>query len=61
MKPNLFTYSAACSQSGIHAILNATDVIEDWIAPFPYSAIEVHWLNQPPHEVQQHDVGHGQS
>ena len=41
MKPHLFTYSAACSQSGIHAILNATDAIEDWIAPFPHSAILV--------------------
>ena len=29
MKPYLFTYSAACSQSGVHAILNATDAIED--------------------------------
>ena len=41
MKPYLFTYSATCSQSGVHAILNATDAIEDWIAPFPYSAILV--------------------
>ena len=41
MKPYLFTYSAACSQAGVHAILNATNAIENWIAPFPHSAILV--------------------
>ena len=41
MKPYLFTYSAACSQEGVHAILNATVAIHNWVAPFPYSAILV--------------------
>ena len=41
MKPYLFTYSAACSQATVHAILNATNAIHNWIAPFPYSAILV--------------------
>ena len=41
MKPYLFTYSAACSQVGVHAILNATNAIQNWIAPFPHSAILV--------------------
>lgn len=39
MKPYLFTYSAACSQEGVHAILNATVPIHNWVAPFPYAAI----------------------
>lgn len=41
MKPYLFTYSAACSQAAVHTILNATNAIENWIAPFPHSAILV--------------------
>ena len=41
MKPYLFTYSAARSQEGVHAILNATAAIHNWVAPFPYSAILV--------------------
>ena len=41
MKSYLLTYSAACSQAGVHAVLNATNAIQNWIAPFPHSAILV--------------------
>ena len=41
MKPYLFTYSATCSQTGIHAMLNATDAIHNWVSAFPHSAILV--------------------
>ena len=49
MKPYFFAYSAACPQEVVHAILNATDVIEDWVAPFPNSAILV--SNRDPREL----------
>lgn len=41
MKAYLFTYSLVCPQTQVHAVLNNTDAIQDWIAPFPYSAILV--------------------
>ena len=39
MKSYLFTYSPVCPQARVHAVLNTTDAIRDWIAPFPYAAI----------------------
>lgn len=39
MRAYLFTYSSVCPQARVHAVLNTTDAIRDWIAPFPYSAI----------------------
>ena len=41
MKPYLFLFCATCSPRGVHAILNATDAIHNWVSPFPYSAILV--------------------
>ena len=41
MKPYLFTYSATCSQARVHAMLNATEAIKNWVAAFPHSAILV--------------------
>ena len=41
MKPYLFTYSATCSQTGVHAMLNATEAIHNWVSAFPHSAILV--------------------
>ena len=41
MEPCLFTYSATCSQTGVHAMLNATDAIHNWVSAFPHSAILV--------------------
>ena len=41
MKPYLFTFSATCLLTEVHAILNATDAIHNWVSPFPHSAILV--------------------
>lgn len=45
MKPYLFTFSATCSQTGVHAILNSTDAIHNWVSAFPHSAILVSKLD----------------
>lgn len=45
MKSYLFTYSQACTQTQAHAILDATQAIDTWIAPFPYAAILVSRLD----------------
>ena len=45
MKSYLFTYSQACTQARAHAILDATQAIDTWVAPFPYAAILVSRLN----------------
>ena len=39
MKAYLLTYSPVCPQAQVHTVLNTTDAIRDWIAPFPYAAI----------------------
>ncbi len=41
MNAYLFTYSSTCLQAQVHAVLNNTNAIETWIAPFPYAAILV--------------------
>ena len=41
MKAYLFTYSLTCPQAQVHAVLNNTNAIHTWIAPFPYAAILV--------------------
>ena len=45
MKSYLFTYSQACTQAQAHAVLNDTEGVQTWVAPFPYSAILVSRLN----------------
>ena len=45
MKAYLFAYSQAWTQAEVHAILNHTQAVETWIAPFPYAAILVSNLN----------------
>lgn len=45
MKSFLFTYSQACTQAYAHAILDATQAIETWVAPFPYAAILISRLD----------------
>lgn len=45
MKPYLFTYSATCSPNAVHAMLNATEAIHNWVAAFPHSAILVSGLD----------------
>ena len=45
MKSYLFTYSQACTQAYAHAILDATQAIDTWVAPFPYAAILVSRLD----------------
>ena len=45
MKSHLFTFSQACTQAHVHAVLNNTEGVQTWIAPFPYSAILVSKLN----------------
>ena len=45
MKSYLFTFSQACTQAQAHGILNNTEGVQTWIAPFPYSAILVSRLN----------------
>ena len=41
MKTYLFAYSQMCTQAQVHALLNDTNAIKTWIAPFPYAAILV--------------------
>ena len=41
MKSYLFAYSQVCPQERAHAVLNDTNGISSWVAPFPYSAIIV--------------------
>ncbi len=41
MKSYLLTYSPVCPQARVHAVLNTTNAIQNWIAPFPYAAILV--------------------
>ena len=41
MKSYLFTYSQACKKAHALAILNATQAIRTWVAPFPDAAILV--------------------
>ena len=45
MKSYLFTYSQACTQARAHAVLNDTQEVQTWVAPFPYAAILVSTLN----------------
>ena len=45
MKSYLFTYSQACTQAHAHAILDATQAIDTWVAPFPHAAILVSRLD----------------
>ena len=45
MKSYLFTYSQAYTQAYVHGILNATQAIDTWVAPFPYAAILVSRLD----------------
>ncbi len=45
MKAYLFAYSQGWTQARVHAILNSTDAIKTWVAPFPYAAILVSELN----------------
>ena len=45
MKAYLFTYSQACTQSQVHAVLNDSAGVETWVAPFPYAAILVSELS----------------
>ena len=45
MKSYLFTYSQACTQEYVQAVLNDTKGVQTWIAPFPYAAILVSNLN----------------
>ena len=39
MKAYLFAYSQAWTQAQVHAVLNDTNAIETWIAPFPSAAV----------------------
>ena len=41
MKAYLLTYSQLCSPARAYTVLNATNAIKTWIAPFPYAAILV--------------------
>lgn len=41
MKSYLFTFSQACTQTQAHDVLNNTEAVQTWIAPFPYAAILV--------------------
>ncbi len=45
MKPYLFAYSQACPQAHAHAVLNDSQGVDTWVAPFPYAAILVSRLN----------------
>ena len=45
MKAYLFTCSQTCTQAQIQAVLNATQAIETWVAPFPQVAILVSKLD----------------
>ena len=45
MKAYLFAYSQACIQARVHAMLNDTEAVKMWVAPFPYAAILVSDLN----------------
>ena len=45
MKSYLFTYSQACTQGQVHSVLNDTEGVQTWVAPFPYAAILVSTLN----------------
>ena len=45
MKSYLFTYSQLCTQEWAHTVLNDTEGVQTWVAPFPYSAILVSKLN----------------
>lgn len=45
MKSHLFTYSQARTQEHVHDVLNDTEGVQTWIAPFPYSAILVSKLS----------------
>lgn len=45
MKAHLFTYSQACTQSQVHAVLNDTAGVKTWVAPFPYAAILISELS----------------
>ena len=45
MKAYLFAYSQAWTQAQVHTILNHTQAVETWIAPFPYAAILISNLN----------------
>lgn len=49
MKAYLFTYSLTCPPAQVHTILNNTNAIHTWIAPFPYSAILI--SNLTPQEL----------
>ena len=45
MKSHLFTFSQLCTQKHVHEVLNHTEGVQTWIAPFPYSAILVSKLS----------------
>ena len=45
MKSHLFTFSQLCTQKHVHEVLNNTEGVQTWIAPFPYSAILVSKLS----------------
>ena len=45
MKSYLFTYGQACTQAQVHDVLNDTEGVQTWVAPFPYSAILISMLN----------------
>ena len=45
MKSYLFTFSQPCTQAQAHDVLNNTEEVQTWVAPFPYSAILVSRLN----------------
>ncbi len=41
MKAYLLTYSQACAPTHVQDLLNDTQAVETWVAPFPYAAILV--------------------
>ena len=45
MKSYLLAYSQACAPAQVQYLLNDTQAIETWVAPFPYSAILLSKLN----------------
>ena len=41
MKAYLLTYSPVCPRARVHAVLNTSRAIRNWVSPFPYAAILV--------------------
>ena len=55
MKSYLFTFSQPCTQTQAQAVLNDTEGVQTWVAPFPYSAILVSKLNTQDLSAILHD------